>query len=203
MYFLLSLLSALTFLHLNPAFQSRQSSDRVYESDKPGMRDSDGQRFTCNTGYTLPACLQEIATLQKVVRKYPLSALGQWNWILVKTADWKTLVVQSGLSPNTPAVTCLELKYTFVEEAIVIDDGGRTRELTSQWMMSRSELLNFAVAHEVAHGICNDLDELHANDVAAKLRARKPFACRSTRAQLEEFDSARPSFAPQSLHRRR
>lgn len=190
MYLLLSMLSAITFLHLYPASQPGKSPDRVNESNKPGMRDSSGQRFTCNSGYTLPACLQEIATLQEVVRKYPLRVLGQWNWVLVKTADWKPLIVKLGFSPNSPALTCFELKVTFVEEAIVIDKGDRTRELISQWKMSRPRLLNYAIAHEMAHGICSDVDEVHANEVAAKLQAGKPFACRTIRAQSEEFDSA-------------
>jgi hypothetical protein len=190
MYLLLSILSAITFLHLYPASQPGQSPDRVYESNKPGMRDSSGQRFTCNSGYMLPACLQEIATLREVVREYPFRVLGQWNWVLVKTADWKPLIVKLGFSPNSPALTCFELKVTFVEEAIVIDTGDRTRELISQWKMSRPRLLNYAVAHEMAHGICNDVDEVHTNDVTAKLLAGKPFACRAIRAQLGEFHSA-------------
>jgi hypothetical protein len=190
MYLLLSILSAISFLHLYPASQSGRSPDRIYESDKPGMRDSDGQRFTCNTGYTLAACLRDIATLQGAVRKYPLRALGQWNWILVKTADWKPFVVHLGFSPNSPALTCLELKMTFVEEAIVIDKGDRTRELVSEYKMSRDRLLNYAVTHEMGHGICSDVDESHANEVAAKLQAGKPFACRTVREHSGESNSA-------------
>src|SRR5262245_6167352 len=127
MHLFLLFLSAITFLHLYPAIQSGNSPAQAsHEGDKPGMRDSDGQLFTCNTGYKLPECLQEIAVLQKVVRKYPLKALSQWNWILVKTEDWKPLIVKLGFSSNSPALTCPELKQTFIEEAIVIDNGDRT-----------------------------------------------------------------------------
>jgi len=136
-----------------------------------------GQRFFCNTGYTLPKCLDEISVLQKVISKYPASPLVGWSWILVKSGDWKLLMASLGLHPNTPAFTCLELKETFVEEALVAGTGERTAMLMAEWHLSAAGLLEFAVAHELGHGLCNDLNEETANNVANKLQAGKAFSC--------------------------
>jgi hypothetical protein len=138
-----------------------------------------GQRFFCNTGYTLPICLDEITVLQKIIRKYPTKALAGWSWILVKSRDWKLLIASLGMHPNTPAFTCLELRETFVEEALVSDTGERTEILTAQWHMNAERLLEFAVAHELGHRLCNDIDEERANEVAKLLQARKAFSCKA------------------------
>jgi hypothetical protein len=138
-----------------------------------------GQRFFCNTGYTLPACLGEITVLQKAVRKYGTRELAGWSWILVPSQDWKLLIASLGMHPNTPAFTCLELRETFVEEALVSDTGERTEILTAQWHMNAERLLEFAVAHELGHGLCNDIDEERANEVAKLLQARKAFSCKA------------------------
>lgn len=136
-----------------------------------------GQRFFCNIGYTLSACRGEITVLQKAVRKYPTSTLVGWSWILVKSQDWKLLMASLGMHPNTPAFTCLELRETFVEEALVTDTGERTEILKAQWHMNAERLLDFAVAHELGHGLCNDIDEERTNEVVKLLQARKAISC--------------------------
>lgn len=142
---------------------------------------ANGQHFFCNVGYSLQECLAEIARLRAALRKYPTKALGEWSWILVKTNDWKPLLASRGLHRNTPALTCLELRETFIEEAIVIDTGTRTMELQAQWKMNLESLLDFAIAHELGHGFCNDLNEEKANYAAKMLQSNQPFSCPASR----------------------
>jgi hypothetical protein len=136
-----------------------------------------GQRFFCNTGYELPACLHEIAVLQKVIGKYPTNTLTGWSWILVKPEDWKLVMAMLGLPADSPAFTCLELRETFIEEALITDTGTRTGILITEYHMDARHLLEFAVVHELGHALCNNINEKKANNVAKMLQARKTFSC--------------------------
>lgn len=135
------------------------------------------QRFVCNTGYTIEKCRTDIAVLRKTLAKFPVAGFGAWTWVLVKSEDWKSIVVPRGLSPDSPAFTYYEKRETFIEEALVAEIPGRRRDLLLKWHMSMQNLLDFAVAHELGHALCNEKDEQKANRVAKMLRQGQPFVC--------------------------
>jgi len=135
------------------------------------------QHFVCNVGYTMKECNEQMAVLRPLVGKYPKAALGEWTWVLVKSRDWKRMMPMLGLSPDTPAFTCLETRATFIEEALVVRVAERTPELVAKWQMGRESLLEFAVEHEIGHGMCRSLSEDKANRIAAILRRNEPLSC--------------------------
>jgi hypothetical protein len=137
------------------------------------------QHFFCNTGYKLDPCLEQIAKLRTVVAKFPTEALGKWTWVLVRSQDWKELTKTLGLSPDSPAFTCLETRTTFIEEALVAKVPGRSNELIGHWRIGMTELLNYAVEHEMGHAICHSLDEDKANHVAGILEQKHPLSCQA------------------------
>ena len=137
------------------------------------------QHFFCNTGYTLDACHEQIATLKTVVAKFPTEALGEWTWVLVRSEDWKHISKTLGLNPDRPAFTCLEKKTTFIEEALVAKVPGRANDLIPRWHMGMTELLNTAVEHEMAHALCHTWDEDKANHVAGILEHKRLLNCQS------------------------
>jgi hypothetical protein len=137
------------------------------------------QHFFCNTGYTLDACHQQIATLKTVVAKFPTEALGEWTWVLVRSQDWKQLLKTLELNPDTPAFTCLETKTTFIEEALVAKVPGRASELIARWRVGMTELLHTAVEHEMGHALCHTLREDKANHVAEGLERKGPLTCQA------------------------
>jgi hypothetical protein len=143
----------------------------------PGQDRLATQHFFCNTGYTLNTCLEQIATLQAVVAKYPTEVLGEWTWVLVKSQDWKTQTLRLGLNPNSPAFTCLETRTTFIEEALVAKLPGRASELVAHWHMGMTELINIAVEHEMGHAICHTLNEEKANLVVRILEQNRALSC--------------------------
>lgn len=149
-----------------------------------------GHHFICNTGYTLQKCQADIAVLGKALAKYPLTELGEWTWILVRSEDWKSIVVPRGMSSGTPAFTYYEKHETFIEEALVTQVSGRSAELLKEWGMSREDLLDSALAHELGHALCDEWEEGKANQVARMLQENKPFTCefrraKSTRSELK------------------
>ena len=135
------------------------------------------QRFVCNTGYTLEKCREDIAVLQRTLAKYPTAELGNWTWVLVRSEDWKAILRSRGLDADSPAFTFYPKRETFIEEAIVTQVPVRGRELLLKWNMSMRDLLDFAIAHELGHALCNDKDEWNANRVGQLLRAGKEPSC--------------------------
>lgn len=135
------------------------------------------QHFSCNSGYELDECLTEISILKSDLADLPIEQLGEWSWILVRSRDWKTISEKLEIDPRSPAFTCLELRETFIEEALLRDVPERTETLVVTFQMSRERLRLFAVAHEFAHGLCNDKNELKANYLAWLLLGHRSFSC--------------------------
>ena len=50
------------------------------------------------------------------------------------------------------------------EEALFNPRPDRGRTLLAKWRMPLDELLPFAVAHELGHALCREVDERRAND---------------------------------------
>lgn len=135
------------------------------------------QHFVCNTGYTPEKCHQDVAKLRKALEKYPVAQLGEWTWVLVLSSDWKSIQTARGLDRNSPAFTYYPARETFLEEALVTEVPGRQAALLILWGMSRDNLLDFAIAHELGHALCNEKDEGKAKSVAGMLREERPASC--------------------------
>ena len=70
-----------------------------------------------------------------------------------------------------------QLRETFIEEALLRDVPERTETLVATFQMSRERLRLFAVAHEFAHGLCSDKNELKANYLAWLVLGHRSFSC--------------------------
>jgi len=145
------------------------------------------QHLSCNTGYTEDACRKQLQVLKEVLAKYQAAILGEWNWILVKSQDWKDITKALKLNPNSPTFTCLEKRETFVEEALVARVEGRGAELVTYWHLGTKELLDLAVAHEIGHGFCNTANEDEANHIATQLQANKVLSCEVENRITDKF----------------
>ena len=137
------------------------------------------QKFVCNTGYKQKQCNEETMVLRKALANYPVAQLGNWTWILVRSEDWKAILLPRGLDPDSPAFTFCAKRETFIEEALVTQIPERSRELLLKWNMSMTDLLDFAIAHELGHAFCNDRDERNAIQVGQLLRDGKAPSCRA------------------------
>jgi len=135
------------------------------------------QHFVCNTGYSLRKCQADMAVLRKTLAKYPTAELGEWTWVLVRSADWKYVVMPRGIDPDSPAFTYLPKRETFIEEALVAIVPQRAGELILRWQMSTDDLRELAVAHELAHVLCNEPNEEKANRAAGTLLEGNPLSC--------------------------
>ena len=135
------------------------------------------QKFVCNTGYSQTKCDEQVVILRKALANYPAARLGNWTWILVRSDDWKAIVLPRGLDPDSPAFTFYAKRETFIEEALVTQVPVRGRELLLKWNMSMRDLLDFAISHELGHALCNDKDERNANRVGQLLRDGKAPSC--------------------------
>src|ERR1700746_3967018 len=135
------------------------------------------QHFICNTGYSLSKCQADMAVLRKTLAKYPDGELREWTWVLVRSADWKYIVMPRGIDPDSPAFTYLPKRETFIEEALVATVPQRMGELIWRWGMSTDDLLDLAVAHELGHALCNESSEMKARRSAKALQGGKRSSC--------------------------
>lgn len=146
------------------------------------------QKFFCNTGYTQKQCNEDVLVLRKALANYPLTQLGDWTWILVRSGDWKDVLLPRGLDPYSPAFTYYPKRETFIEEALVTQVPGRSGELLLTWSMDRMGLLDLAIRHELGHALCNDANERNADRVARLLKQRKPVSCEAKAEAKQKSD---------------
>ena len=137
------------------------------------------QQFVCNTGYTQKECNDEMVLLRKGLANYRASDLGDWTWVLVRSENWKMILLAQGLGPGVPALTVLDLRTTFFEEALLAGPSGRVSELMDVWHRGRQSLLDLAIRHELGHAFCNDVNERNAEGVAKLLEEKKTVSCQA------------------------
>ena len=138
------------------------------------------QHLVCNIGYTPQQCAADMTELRKVLAKYPVDALGEWTWVLVRSEDWKRILVDRGFDPNNPAFSYLPRRETFFDGSLVVKASSRGVELSGQWHVPIEDLLDLAVRHELAHALCNEPNETKADRTAIALKNGGSFSCQIT-----------------------
>jgi hypothetical protein len=146
------------------------------------------QHFACNVGYTPRECQVAATVLRKALARYPVDALGEWTWVLVRSEDWKQILSVRGVDTDHPAFSYLPKRETFIDGALVVRASTRGVELSAIWHMPIEDLLDLAIRHELAHALCNERDETKANRAAIALRNGAPLSCRV----IEQASTATP-----------
>jgi hypothetical protein len=136
------------------------------------------QHVVCSGGYTAESCYKDVAVLRGTLAKYPRAQIGEWTWILVRSKDWKAIVMPRGLDPDSPAFTYSAKRQTFIEEALVADVSGRKEELNARWHRRADELRELVIAHELGHAFCSDRSEAVASQQAERLRDGNTLSCK-------------------------
>ena len=96
---------------------------------------SPNQHFVCNIGYTQQECDTDLAVLRSALAKYHADALGEWSWVLVRSEDWKRILLDRGFDPNNPAFSYLPRRETFLDASLVAKVSSRGVELSQRWHM--------------------------------------------------------------------
>ena len=138
------------------------------------------QHFVCNVGYTRRECQVAMTVLRKVTARYPVDALGEWTWVLVRTVDWKRILSDRGINPNDPAFSNLTKRVTYFDGSLLDTKSIRGVELGIVWHMPVEDLLDLTIRHELAHGLCNERDESRAVNAAIDLKNGTPLSCQPT-----------------------
>src|SRR5690349_18319488 len=109
------------------ALQSQFSADLYAQAH------ASKQHFACNIGYTKQECQAATAVLRNILERYPVDALGEWTWILVRTADWKYVLREKGINVNDPAFSNLTKRVTFLDGSLIDGASIRGTELRLVW----------------------------------------------------------------------
>src|SRR5215472_7049954 len=88
------------------------------------------QHFVCHIGYSPQECLEAMTVFRNALAKYPVDALGEWTWVLVRSGDWKRILLDRGFDPNNPAFSYLPRRETFLDASLVAKVSSRGVELS-------------------------------------------------------------------------
>jgi hypothetical protein len=146
-----------------------------------GQNQTSRQRFACNVGFTSKECQLAATVLRKALSRYPIEALGEWRWVLVRSEDWKPILSERKADPNVPAFSYLPKRETFLDSALVAGPSIHGAELSALWHMPIKDLLDLAIRHELAHALCNDVNEITTDRAAIALKNGTPLSCRITK----------------------
>ena len=146
------------------------------------------QHFACNVGYTPRECQVAATVLRKALARYPVGALGEWRWVLVRFEDWKQILSEGRVDPNVPAFSYLPKRVTFLDGSLVGGASIHGAELRAIWHMPVEDLLDFAIRHELAHAMCNEVDESKADRAAIALKNGTPLSC----SVIEQVSATNP-----------
>jgi hypothetical protein len=136
------------------------------------------QHFVCHTGFTAEQCQSRMVILRGALDRYHAEQLGEWSWVLVRTADWKQILSIRGFDSRSPAFTYLPANETFFDDALTTRDSIRGMELTQIWNTSVEELLDKAVRHELAHAFCREKAEGETGLLEERLRTGRSLTCK-------------------------
>lgn len=157
----------------SPAVSVPARADRADANQLPPR-----QQFVCTVGITVEKCRQEMSVLRRVLAKYPSSELGQWRWVLVPSDHWRLLLIGRGFNSGVPALSALDARTTFFEEALIAGSSDRVSNLIEVWHAERDALLDLAVRHELGHALCGEENEERADHVAGLLERKQPVTCK-------------------------
>jgi TPR repeat protein len=134
-------------------------------------------RFVCHTGYTPKQCEVTVAVLRRALALYPASVPVDWTWVVVRTEDWKRLLLDRGFNPDNPAFTYLPKRETFLDGALLTKVSTRGVQLSLAWHMPIEELLDLAVRHELVHALCSERNETRTDLGAVALKNGTSLHC--------------------------
>lgn len=137
-------------------------------------------QFLCTEQYDRQDCTRHIATLNRELAKYREHVLGPWQFVLIPETDWAAVVRGLHHDPGTPAFTILDARVTVLESSLFAPSYDRRNQLLEQFGLSGEPLLDLAITHEMAHGLCMERDERRADEFGRRIRAAQPISCRES-----------------------
>ena len=99
------------------------------------------------------------------------------TFIIDTRSRWKWATAKGAPRPDSPAFTFLEKRQTFLEEALFRPRAVRSRSLLERYRVPLDQLLDFAVTHELAHAMCQEVDEPKVAAYAGQLRRAGTVVC--------------------------
>jgi hypothetical protein len=137
------------------------------------------QHFVCNTGYTQAACHAQMQQFAAHLAQYRDELPGNWTWVLVRSQDWRGILLGLDLNPQSPAFSVLEQRRTFLSEALIAPDAYGGADLLHTFKIPLDRILDVAITHELGHAYCDEKREGEADHFGELLRKTGVAQCSS------------------------
>ena len=126
--------------------------------------------FSCTTDYDPSQCLSSVASLAKVLERYPTERMGQWKFVLAGSASWTQTVKDLGVDPESAAFSELGARVTVLKDELFETADSRQAMVARRFGMLPGSILDYAVTHEMGHAICGERQENLADKYGLDLR---------------------------------
>ena len=134
-------------------------------------------QFYCTENYPRAECQNDISILSRVLAHYPLEKLGAWSFILGSSDEWEPIMTRLRLPLHCPAFSLLGGNKTVFSQTLFTSPVDRRAELMRLFGVPSDQLLDLAIAHELAHVFCGELGEASASAYGEQFRAGHPPNC--------------------------
>jgi hypothetical protein len=126
--------------------------------------------FSCTTDYDPSQCLSSVASLAKVLERYPTERMGQWKFVLAGSASWTQTVKDLGVDPESAAFSELGARVTVLKDELFEAADSRHAMLARRLGLPPRSILDYAVTHQMGHAICGERQEDLADKYGLDLR---------------------------------
>ena len=86
-----------------------------------------------------------------------------------------------------PALTALDARTAFFEEALIAGPSGRLSELMDIWHVDRDGLLDLAVRHELGHALCGEENEQQDARIASCYETNRRSRAKGHRSEAAAY----------------
>jgi len=146
--------------------------------------------FYCTEKYSRPDCKNDISHLLVTLSHYGLEKLGAWSFVVESTGEWQNTLERLHLPPQTQAFSALKDKMTVLSQSLFSGKLDRRAELMRLYHVGADQLLEVAIAHELGHAFCREMDEVAATAYGELLRAGVFVGCRPRSTRHERSQTA-------------
>lgn len=123
----------------------------------------------CGDGLDRATCRFDQEMLRASLARLRLAPTS-WRWIVVAPDHWHSIASQLHIADSVPAFSSLSLRSTWIHQSFFAMDDRIDEHLQAYVSLIGPARLDWVVAHELGHILCNTTSERRAESAGGRLR---------------------------------